>query len=280
VRFARDVLTSERHEPILLGDALAGLIAGFDLDFALPGSEIPHAIRRRLNCALGSPALFLDVARRTCGQLVHDPLARSLFDDPRSRYTVQVFCWPVGFGNQPHLHDNWNVSAVLVGSMLVFRSPTSEAACLASEPLVASAGTAGVVMPPQFHCLRNVGASSAITLHVFSADAGSDELADAEMRPTIAERFDDADLLAIVAEAAQHGGALAEDVVRTAFTAAAGSAAKLEVTKRMAMLDPAAAVPMGRSLAALVGGRDGQRLNAVVDRLQAASEAGHRSDRA
>src|SRR4051812_14607390 len=120
----------ESPETVLMGGALVRLIAGIDVDFSLPAAEIPHAVRRRLQAALDSPELYLDSARLLLSQLVSDPDARFLFADPKSRYTLEVFCWPPGFGNQPHLHNNWNVSAVMTSSLLVFRSAVSETECL------------------------------------------------------------------------------------------------------------------------------------------------------
>jgi predicted metal-dependent enzyme (double-stranded beta helix superfamily) len=253
-----------------MGDALASLIAGIDLDFCLPAAEIPHAIRSRVQVALDSPEFYLDSAQILLSRLVSDPGARFLFVDPKSRYTLQVFCWPPGLGNQPHLHKNWNVSAVMASSLLVFRSTVSETDCLASEPLLATSGQAGVLIPPQFHCMRNTGNETAITFHVFSADETGDDRAHLERRPTFASRFDDDDILAIAAEAARRGGPRSMDIVRTAFSAAA-NVTKLELVKWMAKLNPVEAVRMARALSELVGGPDGLRLLAVVEKLEAAA---------
>jgi predicted metal-dependent enzyme (double-stranded beta helix superfamily) len=266
---------SESPEQVPMGDALASLIAGIDLDFSLPAAEIPHAVRSRVQVALDSPELYLDSAWRLLSQLVSDPDARFLFVDPKSRYTLQVFCWPPGSGNQPHLHNNWNVSAVMASSLLVFRSTVSEADCLASEPLLATSGQAGVLIPPQFHCLRNAGDATAITFHVFSAGETGDDRTHLERRPTVASGFDDDDILAIAAQAVRHGGSRSKDIVRTGFSAV-GNATKLELVKRMAKLDPNEAVRMARALSELVGGPDGLRLLAVVEKLEAAAEGRRR----
>jgi predicted metal-dependent enzyme (double-stranded beta helix superfamily) len=258
---------SESPERAPAGGALVRLIAGIDLDFSLLAAEIPNAVRSRVQAALDSPELYLDSARLLVTQLVSNPDARFLFVDPKSRYTLQIFCWPPGFGNRPHLHSNWNVSAVLTGSLLIFRSAVSETDCLASEPLLVTSGQAGVLIPPQFHCLRNVGDATAITFHVFSADETGDDRAHLE-RPTFASRFDDDEILAIAGEAARRGGARSMDIVRTAFSAA-GNAAKLELVKWMVKLEPVEAVRMARELSELVSGTDGLRLLAVVEKLEA-----------
>src|SRR5438045_3736438 len=136
-----------------MDSALEQLIAGIDLDLCLPASEHPDVIRRRVQESLGSPDLYLDCAERLLSQLVSEPDAQFLFFDPQSRYNLQLFCWPPGFENQPHLHENWNVSAVMTSSLLVFRSTISETDCLASKPLLAASGQVGILVPPQFHCL-------------------------------------------------------------------------------------------------------------------------------
>jgi predicted metal-dependent enzyme (double-stranded beta helix superfamily) len=255
-----------------MGSALEHLIAGIDLDLSLPTSEHPYAIRRRLQAALRSTELYLDCAQLSLSQMVSEPDARFLFFDPQSRYTLQVFCWPPGFGNVPHLHKNWNVSAVMINSLLVFRSTISETDCLDSKPLLATSGQAGVLIPPQFHCLRNVGKETAITFHVFSIDETRNDKVHLEHRPTSASRPDD-DILAMATVAARHGGARSIDILRTAFSAA-GNATKLELVKLMVKLDPLEAIRMGRTLSQLVGGQDGRRLLEVVERLEIAARQG------
>jgi hypothetical protein len=264
---------SERPEKFPMGRALEHLIAGIDLDLSLPASEHPHAIRRRLQAALDSPELYLDCARLLLSQVVSEPDARFLFFDPQSRYTLQVFCWPPGFGNQPHLHKNWNVSAVMANSLLVFRSTISETDCLASKPFLATSGQAGILIPPQFHCLRNVGNETAITFHVFSIDEVHSDKVHLERRPTSALRLDDDGILAISTVAARYDGARAIDIVRTAFSAA-GNATKLDLVKLMVKLNPLEAIRMGRTLAQLVGGQDGRRLLDVVEKLEIAARQG------
>lgn len=247
---------------------LARLIAGIDDDFALPAHDRPHAVRRRLQAAV-CPALFLDAARRLLEQLASAPGARYLHADPESRYGIEVFCWAPGSGNEPHLHRSWNVSAILAGTLQIFRSSVSAADCLVAPPLVATAGQTGLLTPPQFHCLRNVGGATAITLHVFSADEAAGDIAHPDHRPPLASRFCDDDLRAIAAEAVARGGGDARDIVRGAFDAVAGIDAKLALMKTMATLDPASAASMMRTLSQLVGGQDGRRLLAIAERMDA-----------
>ncbi|MGB8890225.1 MAG: hypothetical protein WCC87_26100 [Candidatus Korobacteraceae bacterium] len=256
-----------------IGRALRHLIDGIDQDFSRPASDVPYAVRTRLEAALESPDLYLDCAQLFLSQLVAEPDARVLFVDPGSRYRLQVFCWPPEFGNQPHLHENWNVTGVLVSSLLVFRSTISEVDCLASKPLLATSGQAGVLIPPQYHCLRNVGDQTAITFHVLSRDEPGDEDVHVERAPTSAARLDDSDILAIATVAVMRCGARSIDVVRTAFSAA-GNFTKLELLKLMAKLDPLEAIRMGRALSQLVGGQDGLRLLQVIENLNIASRRG------
>jgi hypothetical protein len=256
-----------------MGRALENLIAGIGLDFSLPVAEVPHAIRSRLQAALDSPELYLDCAHLLLSQLFSEPDARFLYLDPQLRYMLQVFCWPPGFGNEPHLHESWNVSAVMTSSLLVFRSTLSETDCLASKPLLATSGQAGILIPPQFHCLRNVGNETAITFHVFSIDEADDDHVHLERRPTTASRFDDDGILAIATAAARHGGARSVDIVRTAFSVA-GNATKLDLVKLMVKLDAREAIRMARTLSRLVGGRDGLRLLEVVEKLEIAARQG------
>jgi predicted metal-dependent enzyme (double-stranded beta helix superfamily) len=264
---------SERAGGRRLGSALECLVAGLDRDLSLPTSEIPHAIRRRLQAALDSPDLYLDCAELLLSQLMAEPDAQFLFFDPQWRYTLQLFCWPPGFGNQPHLHENWNVSAVMTQSLLLFRSTISETDCLASTPLVVTCGQAGVLVPPQFHCLRNIGNETAITFHVFGIDERRNDKVHLERYPTSALRLDDDAILAIAREAARHGRARSINIVRAAFSGA-GPATKLDLVKLMLKLDPFEAIRMGRTLSELVGGRDGRRLLEVVERLERAASQG------
>jgi hypothetical protein len=208
------------------------------------------------------------VARLLLAQLISEPDARYLHADPASRYGVEVFCWPPGFGNQPHLHRSWNASAVMAGELQIFRSSVSEADCLVAEPFVATVGQVGILIPPQFHCLRNTGAKTAVTLHVFSAEEINGDIAHPDHRPPLAARFDDDDLLAIAAAAVACGGAEARDIVVSAF-AVVEIDAKLALMKMMAMLDPAAAAALARELARLVGGVDERRLLAIADGVEA-----------
>ena len=251
---------------------LEQFIAGVNRDHTLPAPNRPDAVRKRLQAALASSEFYVDCARVLLDQFVSNPGGRFLFVDPHGRYTLQVFCWPAGFGNDPHRHDAWTVSGAMMNSLLVFRSAVSAADCLASEPLAAAPGQAGALVPPQFHCLRNIGNETAVTFHVFSLDDAAGTL-DLEGRSTLAPRFDDDDVLAIARMAATKGGAAAADCVRTAFSAV-GHAAKLELVKLMIRLDPLAALDMGRTLSRLVGGVDGHRLLHLVNRLETAARQG------
>lgn len=246
---------------------LADLIARIDDDFYLPAAKLPYAVRRCLQDAI-CPALFLDAARRLLAQLVSKPDTRYLYADPAARYGVEVFCWPPGFGNQPHPHRSWNASAVMAGALQIFRSSVSEAECLVAEPLVVTAGQVGILIPPQFHCLRNTGAATAVTLHVFSADETNGDIAHSDHRTPLAARFDDNDLLAIAVAAVACSGAEARDIVVSAF-AVLEIDAKLALMKVMATLDPAAAAVLARRLAGLVGGVDAPRLLVIADGLEA-----------
>ena len=264
---------SERPDKPAMGRALESLTTGIHRDFSQPPLEIPHAVRRRLQTALESHELFLDCAELLLSQLVHDSEARFLFFDSQSRYTLQVFTWPAGFGNQPHFHGNWNVSAVMAGSLLVFRSAISPADCLAAEPLLAVCGQAGVLIPPQFHCLRNVGDETAITFHIFSiAEADHEKLHLENLPASDDARIDDDGILAIARVAATYDDARSTDIIRAAFSLA-GHATKLELVKVMVTLNPREAMAMGRSLAELVGGRDGHRLLDLIKKLEFGAKA-------
>jgi hypothetical protein len=264
---------SERPDKPAMGRALENLTTGIGRDFSQPPSEVPHAVRRRLQTALESPELFLDCAQLLLSQLVHEPEARVLFFDPQSRYTLQVFTWPAGFGNQPHFHGNWNVSAVMAGSLLVFRSAISPADCLAAEPLLAVCGQAGVLIPPQFHCLRNVRNETAITFHVFSIVGADHEKLHVENFPAPDDvRIDDDGILAIARVAATHDDDRSADIVRTGFSLA-DNATKLELVKVMVTLNPLDAIAMGKRLARLVGGQDRHRLLDVIKKMELGAKA-------
>jgi hypothetical protein len=251
-----------------IGRALAQVIAGIDLEFDLPPSEVPHAVRRRLQAALDSTDLFLDCAQLLLSQLAWEPETRYLYFDPQSRYNLQLFSWPPGFSNPPHFHTNWNASTVMAGSLVIFRSTTSEADCLASTPLVVTAGQAGVLIPPQYHFLRNLENETAITFHVFSIEQTSGEGPQLEGPATSgASRIDDDGILALAVLATQHGGARAVDILRTAFTEV-GNATKLELIKLMTRVNQPEAIRMGKILSQLVGGQDGRRLLALVERME------------
>jgi hypothetical protein len=259
---------SEAARKAPVGRVLQDLIFGIDADMPTATADLPHLIRARLQTAL-SPRFFLDCADLLLYQMAFEPAARFLYSDPSARYTLQLFCWPPGFGNQPHLHENWTVSAVLSHSLLVFRSSVSEADCAASTPFLAIPGRAGVLIPPQFHCLRNIGNETAITFHAFGMNEDRGNKTQHERRSAVSMRIDDAGILAIAREAAKTGEAGSRDVLISAFLAA-GNATKLELMKLMVKLDPMEAVRMGRTLSRLVGGRDGRRLLRLVEKLDVA----------
>jgi len=247
--------------------ALDQYIAGVNQDYLYPASKRPDAVRRRLQTALAFSEFHVDCARALLEQMASTPDAAVFFADRQGRYTLQVFCWPPGFSNHPHHHNTWTVAGVLTGSLLVCRSPLSEAACLASEPIVATAGQAGMLLPPQFHCLRNPGCETAITFHVFSLDnaAASQDL---DQRTLSTARFDDDDVVAIARMAVDKGGCEALDCVRLAFFLV-GPAAKLDLIKLTMTHDRREGIRMGRTLCRLVGGVDGRRLSSVLDELEA-----------
>ena len=240
------------HPQIPIGSALTSLIAGINSDFSDTGKDVPHAICARLQSALKTQDLYLDCAQLLLDQIVSDPSARFLFKDLLSQYTLQLFCWPPGFGNHPHLHDSWTVAAVLTSSLLVFRSSISVADCLASTPLVATFGNAGILRPPQYHCLRNVSDQTSISFHVFPI--GKSQHAESFSRsPSSASRINASGVLALAKEAAKYPSARSVGIVRSAF-AIAGNSTKLELVKIMAQLDRRSAVQMGTILAQSVGG--------------------------
>ncbi len=256
-----------------IGGALEQLIAGVDEDRAQPEAAPPYAVRAPPQAPVASPDLCLDCAHLLLWQVAFARDARVLFLDPRGRYNLQVFCWPARFGNAPHLHETWNVSAVLTGSLQVFRSAISEEHCLASRPLAADAGEAGCLVPPQYHCLRNAGEDTAITFHVFSMDGRREAAPHLESSSIADERLGDDGILALARLAERHRSARSVEIVRTAF-AAAGDLAKLELVKLMVRLDTLAAIDMARALARHVGGRDGDRLLDLVERIGAAVSRG------
>lgn len=260
-------MSADADQPAI-GQALTQVIAGIDLDFSLPPAEVPHAVRRRLQAALDSTDLFLDCAQLLLSQLAWEPETRYLYFDPQSRYNLQLFSWPPGFSNLPHFHTNWNASAVMAGSLVIFRSTASEADCLASAPLVVTAGQAGVLIPPQYHFLRNLGDEAATTFHVFSieqASSGEPQLEGPATSGT--SRIDDDGILALAVLATQYGGARAVGILRTAFTEV-GNATKLELIKLMARVNKPEAIRMGKILSHLVRGQDGHRLLALVERME------------
>lgn len=246
--------------------ALGRFIAGVNQDHGLPISTRPTAVRARLQAALACADFHVDCARTVLAQMSTDPAAEVLFADPEGRYTLQLFCWPAGFGNEPHRHDTWTVSGVLAGSLEVLRSSLSAADCRAAKPLVATPGQTGVLAPPQHHCLRNAGPETAISFHVFSAGDGA-QRADFHGRAAPDVRFDDDDVLAIARLAVAKGGREARDCVRAAFSLV-GPATRLDLVKLMLTQDPGEGIAMGRELASQVGGLDGHRLSSLLDGLE------------
>ena len=160
-----DSVTSGQN--IDVGAALSALIVGINEDFLRAPAERPQAVRCRLQSAIASRDFLLDCFRLLFSRL-SSRTGDCLFLDPAFRYKLQLFSWPPGTENEPHLHNNWNVSAVIIGSLMVFRSAISEADCRMASPLRADTGGVGVLVPPQFHCLRNDGQDTALTFHVFS----------------------------------------------------------------------------------------------------------------
>lgn len=246
-----------------LGTALKRLIAGIDLDFECPTTDVPQSIRQRLQAELQSPDLYFSCAERLLRQVLVDPDSRVLYADPQSRYTLQLFVWPPGFGNRPHLHNNWTVSAVFTNSLLVFRSTISEADCLSSQPLLATAGSAGILIPPQFHCLRNATEAPSVTFHVFSSGPTPDQGLSHTERPSGQSRINNSGLLAIARAVSRYADPRRIDIIRAAF-AVAGESTKLELVKLMAQVDISEAVALGHQLAEEVGGVDGARLLHVI----------------
>jgi predicted metal-dependent enzyme (double-stranded beta helix superfamily) len=247
--------------------ALDQYIAGVNEDHLYPTSKRPDAVCRRLQAALAFSGFHVDCARAWLEQMTSTPDAAVFFADHLGRYTLQIFCWPPGFSNPPHHHDTWTVAGVLTGSLLVYRSHSSEAACLASEPIVATAGQAGMLIPPQFHCMRNPRRETAITFHVFSLNNAATSQ-DLDQRASSVASFDDDDVVAIAKMAVDRGGCDALDCVRLAFFLV-GPAAQLDLIKLTMTYDRREGVRMGRTLCRLVGGVDGHRLSSVLDELEA-----------
>ena len=150
-------------------EALQDLILGIGSDFdTCDAADVPYRIRSRLMSAITTPDLLLESSELLLHQVRFAPAERFLARDPQSRYTLQLFCWAPKFGNLPHLHTNWTVSAVLAGSISVQRSSISKEDCRACASILASAGEVGMLKPPQYHCLANPsGTEAAITFHVF-----------------------------------------------------------------------------------------------------------------
>ena len=123
-----------------------------------------------------------------------------------------------------------------------------------------------MLVPPQFHCLRNHGPEAALTLHVFSLDPAGSAL-DREDGADGVPQFDDEDVLSIVRMAMQRGHVDAVNCVEAGF-AVVGPVAKLELVKLMLLLSPERAVRLGRTLSRLVGREDGRRLLHLIERLE------------
>ncbi|MDB5398345.1 MAG: hypothetical protein JWQ55_363 [Rhodopila sp.] len=255
---------------LAMGAVFNEFIAGLNEDFDLHVVARPNAVRDRLQRAIASTDFRAQCARMLLEQHVWASQVRQFFVDPRQRYSLQIFCWPPGFGNDPHCHETWTVAGVMAGSLLVFRSATSAADCRASAPILARTGEAGVLIPPQFHCLRNDGDETAITFHLFSLDS-AEKRPNLEGRPAAAPRFDDDDVVAIVRMVVERRGVEAADCIHAAF-AAVGPTAKLDLVKLMLKLDSGAAIALGRTLSRLVGGPDGGRLLKLVERLEAVAQ--------
>ena len=255
-----------------MGPTLAAFVAGVNFDLSIPAEETPRAVQNRLQSALGSD-LFFDCADLLLRQVVQEPQTRFLFADPESRYTLQLFCWPPGFGNEPHLHTMWTVSGVMAGELLVFRSNISEEDCRSSIPLLVKSGSAGALSPPQYHCLKNTSAQTSITIHVFAIDQFAADQSMGSSRATA--RITNNGILTLATEAARHKHLRCGELLWTAF-AAAGTSTKLEILKLMVAVDPREAVRMATRLAEIVGGRDGDRLMSLVAAINCGRSAAFR----
>jgi len=251
----------------LPAEALQSLILGIGSDFdTCAAPDVPDRVRSRLKSATTTPDLLLESSDLLLHQMRNTPAERFLVRDPHSRFTLQLFCWAPGFGNLPHLHANWTVSAVLAGSISVQRSAVSEADCCASPPLLASTGEVGMLRPPQYHCLKNPSSTeAAVTFHVFPLEDSYHQETAESNRPV--RRIDSAGILALAKLAAIHGGQRSMNILRNAFEVA-GNHTKLEVIKLLAKVDPQETVRLGTMLAHQVGGADGERLLNVLSRFE------------
>ncbi len=132
-------------------------------------------VRRLTQGALSQEGFVLSCVKRIIA-----PMAESasqpwrnppLFGSRDERISIRVFYWPPGFGNQPHLHDCWTVTAVLHNFILAetFRGATSvdDINPGQSQQFSAHTGMVGFLLPPCIHRLINTSDRESATFHVF-----------------------------------------------------------------------------------------------------------------
>jgi predicted metal-dependent enzyme (double-stranded beta helix superfamily) len=260
---------TDAKELFKAGELLSCLIEGVNKDVKESASEAPHLVRKRLEQIVSTPTFLNDCVEVLFSQLVTDPGSRVLFSDPSLRYSLQVFVWPPGFENEPHLHKTWTVSAMLQNSLVVFRSKISEAECLKSQPLSVFAGQVGVLIPPQFHCFRNEGSDAAVSFHVFSRDHNPRGESPQTVLEDPPQTFDDDDIFAIARMAATSQDKRSAKLIRMAFTLVEVPT-KLRIVKLMAKIDPDQAVCLGNLLCELIGEEDAIRLRRALGTFQCA----------
>jgi predicted metal-dependent enzyme (double-stranded beta helix superfamily) len=204
-----------------------------------------------------------------------------LFASTEPGIVVRAIFWPPGYGNDPHLHDEWSVTAVLHNEIGVdtFKGANTVEDAVSRSPIkiTARAPDCGYLVPPCVHRLYNPTQRDSATLHVFAAErrrrggpaedrrrGGTESrLRGDGIRAGGMGRCTLVALCGVLAGITDPG---AIELLERIF-ALGGLPVKLEVVKALASHDVRRAYQKSRQLESHLAGRDKEVLSAINARL-------------
>lgn len=140
-----------------------------------PVPDRVRAVRARLTEALSGDEFVLDCVQRVTDGM-ETPLSRwrnpPIHEDRDLAFVVRMIYWPPRYENNPHRHETWTVTGVVLNRLRVATYRLEEEApdgrLEEEKSLECSEGQVGYILPPCIHSISNASDANAISIHLFS----------------------------------------------------------------------------------------------------------------
>ena len=238
------------------------------LDFGNADAALMRRARDHLQQALGDESFLADCLDRSLDELSRTLSNPCVFEAPDRGIDVRMVFWPPRFENAPHMHQTWTLTGVLHN---IVEIRTYHATDLTVQQLyLGRKGSAGYLLAPCMHNVRNPSHETSVSLHVFSQAKQLQPLAPSCETLTQVPATDSLDysgtrkltLMALIDLATQTSGVVAPHLLNKVF-ALGDRGVKLQAIKAMSGFDLEETSDRIRELLLITSGEDHAHLKHI-----------------